>query len=190
MRLIEIEPKKILGSLNEYLEEREYIWKPLGAKKKFTTQYYFDRKAKYYLSGNGGNDYYIIVYRGRNIDDHPVEKPWEKVHLHIMRNDREPICDYADLMDIKNLLLGYDAEGVMLFPSTEREVDDANAYHLWFSYNTEEKIWGCIPFGWAVSGLNGLKNNTNPKARNTYKKIKITTDAITKERQERYSKTP
>lgn len=187
MRLIEKDSKKILGSLNEYLEKREYVWKPLGAKKFFTTRYYFERKAKHYLSGGGGNDYYIILYRGRDIDDHPVEKPWEKVHLHIMRNDREPICDYADLMDIKNLLLGYDAEGVMLFPSTEREVDDANAYHLWFAYNTEEKVWHDIPFGWSNGGF---KNHTDPKIRGIYNKAKKISDGVTKERQESYSKTP
>jgi len=152
MNIIERNSKEILGSLSDYLEKKEDMWKPLVTKKVATTHYYRQRQAKHYITGNGGDDYYIIVYRGRDIDDFPVEKPRETVHLHIMRQDRQPICNYADLMDIKNLLLGYDADGVMLFPSTKRAVDDANAYHLWFIYDTEQKKWLGLPIGWKNKG--------------------------------------
>jgi hypothetical protein len=66
--------QKILGSLEEYLKKREYIWKPIGAKKFFTARYYMERRSKHYLSGYDGSDYYIILYRGRDIDDSSYEK--------------------------------------------------------------------------------------------------------------------
>jgi hypothetical protein len=53
------------------------------------------------------------------------------IHLSIKRNDREPIHDWRVLQEIKNELVGAEAEAVELYPAESRLVDTANQYHLW-----------------------------------------------------------
>ena len=53
------------------------------------------------------------------------------VHLSIKRNDREPARDWRDFQQIKNELVGPEAEALELYPAESRLVDMANQYHLW-----------------------------------------------------------
>ena len=52
------------------------------------------------------------------------------VHLSIKRLDREPIHDWRDLQEIKNMLVGMENEAIELYPAESRRVDTANQYHL------------------------------------------------------------
>lgn len=72
-------------------------------------------------------------------------------HLSIKRLDKEPLHDWRDLQQIKNMLVGVDYEAVELYPSESRKVDSANQYHLWVFYkemsSTEIPV---LPFGWTT----------------------------------------
>ena len=68
------------------------------------------------------NDKYQVVVRKLGND-------W--VHLSIKRIDREPVHDWRDLWQIKNMLVGLECEAVELYPADSRLVDEANQYHLW-----------------------------------------------------------
>jgi hypothetical protein len=52
-------------------------------------------------------------------------------HLSIKRKDKQPIHDWRDLQEIKNMLVGKQYEAIELYPSENRKVDTANQYHLW-----------------------------------------------------------
>jgi len=67
------------------------------------------------------NDLYQVVVR--DLGD------W--VHLSIKRIDKEPIHDWRELQEIKNLLVGPENEALELYPAESRRVDTANQYHLW-----------------------------------------------------------
>jgi len=53
------------------------------------------------------------------------------IHLSIKRNDKQPIHDWRDLQEIKNQLLGPEAEALELYPAESRLLDVANQFHLW-----------------------------------------------------------
>jgi hypothetical protein len=53
------------------------------------------------------------------------------VHLSIKRLDREPIRDWRELQQIKNAIVGEEAEAIEIYPADSRLVDAANQYHLW-----------------------------------------------------------
>jgi hypothetical protein len=86
------------------------------------------------------------------------------IHLSIKRIDKEPIHDWRDLQEIKNLLVGKENEAVELYPAESRRVDMANQYHLWCF--ADEKA--TIPFGFN-DGRNVLdhdpKDNSGCKQR-------------------------
>lgn len=65
-------------------------------------------------------------------------------HLSIKRLDQEVIRDWRDLQEIKNQMLGEEAEAVELFPAESRLVDSCNQFHLW-AINDPEFKW---PFGY------------------------------------------
>ena len=66
--------------------------------------------------------------------------------LSIKRHDREPICDWREFQEIKNLLCGEDKEGMMLYPKESRVVDTANQYHMYVFMNKDYTI----PCGFTV----------------------------------------
>jgi hypothetical protein len=70
-------------------------------------------------------------------------------HLSIKRLDKEPIHDWRDLQEIKNMLVGKQYEAVELYPAESRRVDSANQYHLWCFVQVEgsDEI-PVLPFGW------------------------------------------
>lgn len=69
------------------------------------------------------------------------------IHLSIKRIDKEPIHDWRDLQQIKNMLVGEETEALELYPAESRLVDTANQYHLWVLVDDEgNKI--NMPFGY------------------------------------------
>ncbi len=60
-----------------------------------------------------------------------VDRSGNYVHLSIRRVDRSPIRDWRHMQQIKNEILGPEAEAVELYPAESRLVDTANQYHLW-----------------------------------------------------------
>jgi hypothetical protein len=52
-------------------------------------------------------------------------------HLSIKRIDKQPIKDWREMQQIKNMILGDEVEAVELYPAESRKVDAANQYHMW-----------------------------------------------------------
>ncbi|OGU22500.1 MAG: hypothetical protein A2580_08930 [Hydrogenophilales bacterium RIFOXYD1_FULL_62_11] len=71
------------------------------------------------------------------------------VHLSIKRRDRQPVHDWRDLQEIKNMLVGPECEGVELFPAESRLVDTANQYHLFASTDPTYRF----PFGFSARAV-------------------------------------
>lgn len=67
----------------------------------------------------------------------------EIIHLSIKRIDREPIHDWRELQQIKNMLVGEEHEAVEIYPKESRLVDTANQYHLWVFADPDFQL----PFG-------------------------------------------
>lgn len=64
---------------------------------------------------------------GRAIDtDAPA-----RLHISYHRRDRKPARDWRHTQQIKNDIVGADAEMVEMYPAESRLVDTANEYHLW-----------------------------------------------------------
>ena len=60
----------------------------------------------------------------------------EVVWLSIKRLDKEPIHDWRDLQQIKNEVMGEEAEAIEIYPAESRKMDVANQYHL-FAFTTK-----------------------------------------------------
>jgi hypothetical protein len=73
------------------------------------------------------NDTYQVLLR-----DAESGPGWPPMYwLSIRRLDREPVMDWRDLQQIKNMIVGPEHEGMEIFPAESRLVDSANQYHLW-----------------------------------------------------------
>jgi hypothetical protein len=93
------------------------------------------------------NDHYqVIVYRD------PAKAPelpdassgWPNmIWLSIKRTDQEPIHDWRELQEIKNMLVGRENEALEVYPAESRLVDTANQFHLWVFSDPKIKL----PFG-------------------------------------------
>ena len=59
----------------------------------------------------------------------------EVVWLSIKRLDKDPIHDWRDLQQIKNEVVGEEAEAIEIYPAESRKMDVANQYHL-FAFTT------------------------------------------------------
>jgi hypothetical protein len=59
----------------------------------------------------------------------------EVAWLSIKRLDKEPIHDWRDLQQIKNEVVGEEAEAIEIYPAESRKMDVANQYHL-FAFTT------------------------------------------------------
>lgn len=79
----------------------------------------------------GNRLYDVVVRRGEGL-----------THLSIKRRDRSAVRDWRHLQQIKNDILGPEAEAVELFPRESRLIDTANEYHLWCLTGQD---W---PLGW------------------------------------------
>lgn len=72
------------------------------------------------------NLYQVVVTQLPQLQNGPAV-----IWLSIKRNDRHPIHDWRDLQRIKNELVGPENEGIELYPSESRVIDEANQYHLY-----------------------------------------------------------
>ena len=52
-------------------------------------------------------------------------------HLSVKRLDKEPIHDWRDLQEIKNMLTDPEREGIEIYPAESRHLDAANQFHIW-----------------------------------------------------------
>lgn len=93
-------------------------------------------RADYFL-----NDTYQVIRRYVlfGLGDQPM------AHLSIKRRDKQPVHDWRDFQQIKNLLVGPENEGLEIFPAESRLVDTSNQYHLWVFAFTETRL----PIGFA-----------------------------------------
>lgn len=53
------------------------------------------------------------------------------------KGDKECIRDWRHLQEIKNDIVGVEAEGVEIYPAESRKMDEANQFHIW-----------CLPEGY------------------------------------------
>jgi hypothetical protein len=70
-------------------------------------------------------------------------KPAERAgwtHLLIRRRDLKPIVGWVDKQRIKNQLVGPGCEGLELFPSESRAINDENVYHLWVNSTPHDHL--------------------------------------------------
>jgi len=63
----------------------------------------------------------------------------EVVWLSIKRLDKDIIHDWRDLQQIKNEVVGEEAEAIEIYPAESRKMDVANQYHL-FAFTTQIPI--------------------------------------------------
>jgi len=63
----------------------------------------------------------------------------EVVWLSIKRLDKDTIHDWRDLQQIKNEVVGEEAEAIEIYPAESRKMDVANQYHL-FAFTTQIPI--------------------------------------------------
>lgn len=84
-------------------------------------------------------EYFVSVSAEHNA------KHWPGViHLTISRLDDQPVRNWRDMQDIKNLLIGEEHEAIELYPAESRLVDMGNQYHLWVFSSPEVRV----PVGW------------------------------------------
>ncbi len=92
------------------------------------------------------NDKYQV-----NLDENPPNNLHpDLVHLSIKRLDKQPIHDWRELQQIKNLICGPECEALELYPAEARVVDVANQFHLFVLPPGK-----MIPCGW----LEGVKSS-------------------------------
>lgn len=72
------------------------------------------------FKGKIGKNEYTILYS--EIDGY--------IHIRVHRKDKRPICEFMDMQEIKNLLLGEDKVAIQVFPKEKDFVDKGNTYHL------------------------------------------------------------
>lgn len=90
------------------------------------------------------NDQYQVAIH-RNTPNHNFGDGIRIDHLSIKRLDKEPIHDWRDLQEIKNLLCGPEYEAIEIYPRESRRVDTANQYHLWVL--PQDMM---VPCGWST----------------------------------------
>lgn len=75
------------------------------------------------------NDEYIVLSRAcpEDMNRHKVEG---MMWLSVKRLDGEPVRNWRHLQEIKNHILGREAEAIELFPAESRKADTVNQYHL------------------------------------------------------------
>lgn len=106
------------------------------------------------------NDIYSVSPRTINVPEFGGE--W--IHLSIKRIDKEPIHDWRDLQEIKNMMVGKENEAIELYPAESRRVDSANQYHLYVLKDKNAKI----PIGFTerlVMDAKDFVDNTGGKQR-------------------------
>lgn len=104
------------------------------------------------------NDQYQV-----NIDydtQHGFGEKIELTHLSIKRLDKEPIHDWRDLQEIKNLLTDPEREALEIYPAESRLLDTANQFHLWVL-----PVGATIPCGFWARAVTGKSPSGGGKQR-------------------------
>lgn len=52
-------------------------------------------------------------------------------HIRVIRNDNKPICNWMDMQEIKDLLIGKNKIAIQVFPRSQDMINNGNTYHLW-----------------------------------------------------------
>jgi hypothetical protein len=101
---------------------------------------------------------------------YPHNEPgWpEIIHLSIKRRDKEPIHDWREFQQIKNLIVGDEIEMWECYPAESHLIDTANQYHMW-GFNSPAKI---IPFGF-TEGRKVIDHNPDYEKQTNTKQRKL-----------------
>ena len=59
-----------------------------------------------------------------------LAKTGKYTHIRVRRLDDKPICNFADLQEIKNRFLGEESVAVQVFPKVSRYINNSNTYHM------------------------------------------------------------
>ena len=94
-------------------------------------------------------------------------------HLLISSVNHEPVHDWRDLQQIKNLLCGPESEAIELYPAESRLVDTRNQYHLWVFMDKKMSGYVRLPIGFDERNVvdlnpNGLKQRENDTQESTH----------------------
>lgn len=112
----------IKPSLDKYLEAT----RELGIDDEFAKKMYEENGKEVCFK----NDKYTVLVSDYEPEDSAFLLPQEMIWLSIRRNDREPVTDWRELQQIKNILVGPENEGLQLFPAESRLVDSSNQFHM------------------------------------------------------------
>lgn len=100
-----------------------------------------------YMENIKDEKYYVNDQYQVHVSKPHSQPGWpDTIHLSIKRLDKEPLHDWRDLQEIKNMLVGPENEAVEIYPSESRLVDMANQYHLWVFADSSVRI----PIGWTT----------------------------------------
>jgi hypothetical protein len=89
------------------------------------------------------NEDYVVLVRTCPSDMNPTQISGMK-WLSIRRRDGSPVRNWQDLQQIKNDILGREADAVEVFPAESRKADGVNQYHLFGGWP--------IPIGFPARG--------------------------------------
>lgn len=108
-------------------------------------------QAKHHLNRLKADEIWVNDEYQVNVDKNPIHgfKDMTIWHLSIKRRDKSVVHDWRDLQQIKNMLVGTEAEAVELYPAESRLVDTANQFHLWcFMAEKGQGGFPTLPLGW------------------------------------------
>jgi len=141
-----------LGTLEEFKIENEIMFKDFSEQE---IKFQYDRLLADLIFMN---DTYQVNVDTNTHRESPIGLPI--VHLSIKRIDKEPIHDWRDLQEIKNVIVGEEVDAVELYPAESRRVDSANQYHLWCLPQGN-----FFPIGWMERFVQDEVEGTNTKQR-------------------------
>jgi hypothetical protein len=101
-----------------------------------------------------GNDRYSVGV-DRDSELHGFGPSVRCVHVSFHLRDRAPVSDWRECQEIKNAVLGAEAEAIMLYPAESRVIDTANEFHLWACFDRASGEPMTMPVGWRA----GLKTS-------------------------------
>lgn len=79
--------------------------------------------------------------------EHGLGPDSEVWHLSFKRHDREPMNDWREMQEIKNLLCGRETEAVQVYPKESRLMDTSNQYHLFAFLKVDGQHFPTLPWG-------------------------------------------
>lgn len=101
-----------------------------------------------------GNDQYSASV-DRDCNMHTLGPTARVVHISVHRRDRAPVTDWRHMQEIKNAVIGAEAEAVSIHPAESRVVDTANEFHLFAAFDRASNTPLAVPMGFP----NGMKQS-------------------------------